>query len=56
MVLNTFKSVIFPLEITEHTGNSDMLARVSKVSDCNFIDPTNLKQLSFKQMFQRLPS
>ena len=50
MVLNAFKSGVFPLQSTEHTCNPGMLARVAKVSD-----PSCLKKLTPKQMLERLP-
>ena len=46
MVLNSFKSGIFPLKPTEGTGNPVMSAEVS--------DYLHLEILSPKQMFQRL--
>ena len=50
MVLNVFKSGIFPLQSTESTGNPGILVRATKISD-----PSNLKILTPKQTFQKLP-
>ena len=55
MILNALKSGIVPLQTTEGTGNLDMLAFLAHVSDHKFLDPTSLKVLSLKQMFQKLP-
>ena len=50
MVLNTFKSGIFPLQPTEGTGNPDISTRVAKV-----FNHSCLKKLTPKQMIQMLP-
>ena len=50
MVLNAFKSGIFPLQPTEVSGNSGMSDCVTKVSD-----RFSLKILTPKQMLERLP-
>ena len=55
-VLDAFESKIFPIK-KKGTGFSD-LACTAKVSDCKqdkVSDHSNLKILSPKQMFQRLP-
>ena len=50
MVLNAFKSGVFPLQPTEVSGNSGMSDCVTKVSD-----RFSLKILTPKQMLERLP-
>ena len=49
-VENAFKSGIFPVKVTKGKGCPSDLARVAKDFDC-----TQLKILTPKQMFQRLP-
>ena len=50
IIVNGFRSGIFPLKRTEGTGNPDMLASVAEV-----FDRSRLKILKLKQMFQSLP-
>ena len=50
MVLNAYRSEIFPEQPTEGTGNPGMSARVAKVFDYSC-----LKKLIRKQMLQILP-
>ena len=50
MAHNTFRRGIFPLQLTEGSGNPSMLGRGANVSD-----RLHLKMLTPKQMLQRLP-
>ena len=49
MVLNAFRSRIFPLQPTQGLGNSGISGRVANVSD-----RSHLKMLTPKQILQRL--
>ena len=49
LILNVFKSRIFPIKSTQGKGHSSDLARVAKIFDL-----TQLKKLTPKQMFQRI--